>query len=440
MNWIDITICAVALIAILGQSLMPRFRHFIMAGGASIGLLLVWLKTGSIMETLQAVPLDVMLILLGLTLFGDFILKSNVFAVLIKIIAKVCKGKPTRIYLLFSLIMFFISALLNNYQAVLLLTPALIGILSQLEDVKKIYVSILFGTMIVLSNLGGAALPISDFPALYMFSQGVISFASYVPSATPLVLVATLFVVVMGVLAIKFNAQGKVSESSLISVAFTTSLYRTIHVVKPKLFWSVVIFSGMMIFWIMGVNPTVVTVIGLTLLAIVIEKGTFLEQKIREIDASIFVFYFSLFAVIATIQSTPFLNMIAEWVSSQKDNPLMLIIIFSTTTTLVTAIVSAGPSTVVLLPVALQIAGSYPPNMVIACFALSICAGSSIFTFSATAGPLVQSLTEKYKLTVEGKPLSFGFKEYFVPGLMGGLIIYMVNLIYIFINLKSTIL
>jgi Na+/H+ antiporter NhaD/arsenite permease-like protein len=294
--------------------------------------------------------------------------------------------------------------------------------------------------MIVLSNLGGAALPISDFPALYMFSQGVISFSSYIPSATPMVLVATTIVVVMGVLAIKFNSQGKASKSSLISVAFTTSLYRTIHVLKPKLFWSVVIFSGMMIFWIKGVNPTVVTVIGLTLLAVVIEKGAFLEQKIREIDASIFVFYFSLFAVIATIQSTPFLDMIAEWVSSQKDNTLMLIIIFSTTTTLVTAIVSAGPSTVVLLPVALQIADSYPSNMVIACFALSICAGSSIFTFSATAGPLVQSLSEKYKLTVEGKPLSFGFMEYFMPGLMGGLIIYLVNLIYIFINLKYTIL
>lgn len=440
MNWIDISICAVALIAILGQSLMPRLRHFIMAGGASIGLLLVWLKTGSIIAPLQAVPLDVMLILLGLTLFGDFILKSNVFAVLIRIIANVCRGKPTRIYLFFSLIMFIISALLNNYQAVLLLTPALIGILSQLEGVKKFYVSILFGTMIVLSNLGGAALPISDFPALYMFSQGVISFGSYVPSATPMVLVATAFVIVIGVLAIRFNSMGNASKSSLISVAFTTSLYRAIKVLKPKLIWSIVIFSGMMIFWIKGVNPTVVTVIGLTLLAVVIEKGAFLEQKIREIDASIFIFYFSLFAVIATIQSTPFLNMIAEWVSSQKDDPLLLIIIFSTTTTLVTAIVSAGPSTVVLLPVALQIADSYPPNMVIACFALSICAGSSIFSFSATAGPLVQSLSEKYKLTVEGKPLSFGFKEYLLPGLLGGLIIYIVNLIFIFLNLKSTIL
>jgi len=440
MNWIDISICAVALIAILGQSLMPRLRHFIMAGGASIGLLLVWLKTGSIIAPLQAVPLDVMLVLLGLTLFGDFILKSNVFAVLIRIIANVCRGKPTRIYLFFSLIMFIISALLNNYQAVLLLTPALIGILSQLEGVKKFYVSILFGTMIVLSNLGGAALPISDFPALYMFAQGVISFGSYVPSATPMVLVATAFVIVIGVLAIRFNSKGNASKSSLISVAFTTSLYRAIKVLKPKLIWSIVIFSGMMIFWIKGVNPTVVTVIGLTLLAVVIEKGAFLEQKIREIDASIFIFYFSLFAVIATIQSTPFLNMIAEWVSSQKDDPLLLIIIFSTTTTLVTAIVSAGPSTVVLLPVALQIADSYPPNMVIACFALSICAGSSIFTFSATAGPLVQSLSEKYKLTVEGKPLSFGFKEYFLPGLLGGLIIYIVNLIFIFLNLKSTIL
>ncbi len=435
MNWIDITICVVALVAIISQSFIPRLRHFITAGGASIGLLLVWLKSGSINEPLQSIPLDVMLILLGLTLFGDFVLKSNVFAVLIRWVSNVCKGRMTRIYLFFSILIFVISALLNNYQAVLLLIPALIGILTQLKGVKKYYISILFGTVIVLSNLGGASLPISDFPALYMFSQGVISFQSYVPSTTPLVLFATAIVITVGVLAILFFAKGEASKNSPISVAFTTSLYRGVRINKFNLFWTTIVFVGMMVCWIIGVNPTVVTVIGLITLAIIIEKGSFLEHRVKELDASIFIFYLSLFAVIATIQSTPILVLIADWVTAQKDDPLMLIILFSTTTMFVTAIVSAGPSSIVLLPVALDIAELYPSNMVIACFALSICAGSSIFAFSATAGPLVQSLSEKYELKIEGMPLSFGFKEYFLPGILGGLIIYSVNLLYILITL-----
>ena len=91
MEWIDITICVFALLSILGQSFLARLRHFIMASGASIGLLLVWLKTGSIIEPMQVIPLDVILILLGLTLFGEFILKSNLFAILIQWVAKICQ-------------------------------------------------------------------------------------------------------------------------------------------------------------------------------------------------------------------------------------------------------------------------------------------------------------------------------------------------------------
>lgn len=435
MELLDILICIVALTAIVSQAFLTEKRHFIMTSGASIGLFLVWLKTGSIESTLHLIPLDVMLILLGLTLYGDYILKSNVFALIIKWIAKICKGNKIRIYIVFSVLVFVISSLLNNYQAVLLLTPALIGILSQLEGVQKYYISILFGTVIILSNLGGAALPISDFPALYMFIKGIISFESYVPTATPMVVLATTLVILFGAMIIKIKSKSNEPKESLVSVAFTTALYRGVKVEKTKLIWAGITFVGMMIFWIKGVDPTVVTLIGLTSLAIVIEKGQFLERRIGKLETPIFIFYLSLFAIIATIQSTPLLDIIANWLLSYKESPLTMILFFTATTTLVTSIVSAGPSTIALLPVALDIQDSFPDNMAVTCFALSICAGSSIFTFSATAGPLVQTLTEKYKLKVDGKEVSFGTKQYFLPGIIGGVIIFAVNLFYIFTNI-----
>ncbi len=435
METIDIIICIGAFTTILIQSFLSRLRHFIMAVGASVGLFLVWLKVDSIREPLLAVPLDVMLILLGLTLFGDFILKSNLFGIMIRKIAYICNGKQWLIYLLFSILTFLLSALLNNYQAVLLLTPALIGILLQLRNVSKLYVSVLFGTVIVLSNLGGASLPISDFPALVMFAKGVISFDSYVPNTTPMVVLATAVVIGIGFLFIHTKTIASSAGDSKLSAAFTIALYRGIMLDKTKVFWSSVVFAGMMVSWVKGVNPAVVTIGGLTVLSIIIEKGQLLENRFKKLDPSIFIFYLCLFTVIATIQSTPLLSIIAKWLISQSDTPHMLIFLFSATTMVVTAVVSAGPATIVLLPVATGIACLYPNNLVITCFALSICAGSSIFTFSATAGPLVQSLTEKYELKVEGKALSFGFKEYFIPGIVGGTIIFSVNVFYIFLNL-----
>ncbi len=435
MGKLDLIICIIALSAIVTQAILPKFRHFIMISGASLGLFLVWLKTGSLTETLNGIPLDVMIILVGLTLFGDFILKSQLFSGLIKKVSSLCKGNLILVYLFFSILIFLISALLNNYQAVLLLTPALIGILSQLEGVKKSYVSILLGSLIVLSNLGGASLPISDFPALYMFSQNVISFQSYVPSTTPLVIIATIIVIVLGVLMVRVTSKSAANKSDVFSVAITQRLYRNIKIDSFTFWTSFVVFAGMMFFWIYGVNPAIVTIIGLLVLAVTIDGGKFLENKVKGLDPSIFIFYLSLFTVISTIQNTALLPSIAQWVITQSDDPKTLLLLFSSVTVVVTALVSAGPSTVFLLPVALDLADQYPPNMVVACFAMSICAGSSFFTFSATAGPLVQSLSERYSLTVEGAPLSFGFKEYLLPGIIGSGVIYLVTVIYILFRL-----
>ena len=436
MEVVDYMICSVAIVAILAQSFLPGIRHFVMSVGASACITLVWVKTGSISETLQAIPLDVMAILVGLTLFGDFILSSRLFSSLIKWIAGFCEGKTLKVYTFFSFLIFIVSALLNNYQAVLLIIPALIGILSQLEGIKKSFISILLGTVIVLSNLGGASMPISDFPALYMFSQGVISFQSYLPSATPLVIIATVLVIATGVGGIYLTQGANAVKANPLSVSTTIALYRNVKIDKTLLFKATCVFAGMMVFWVYGINPTVVTICGLSILAISVMQGKYLELRIKELDPSIFIFYLCLFAVIATIQRTPLLPNIAAWVAEQDDNPVSLLILFSTITYVVTGVVSAGPSTVVLLPVALNIQDMYPENMVIACFAMSICAGSSLFTFSATAGPLVQSLSEKYDLNIEGKAVSFGFKEYLLPGIIGSAIIYAVNIVFILITLK----
>lgn len=435
MDTIDIFICTIAISIILIQALVPKLRHSLMTVGAAICLSLVWFKTGSIAGPLSNIPLDVMLILVGLTLYGDFVLHSNIFAVMIRVIADICQGNKILIYLFFSCLIFLISALLNNYQAVLLLTPALIGILSQLPNLNKGYVNILFATVILLSNLGGASLPISDFPALVMFAQGIITFESYVPTATPLVIIAACTIVFFGWIFVRFYTEEASIQESELSATFTKALYRGVKLDQRKLFWSGAVFVGMMFFWIKGVNPAVVTTIGLSVLALIIDKGHFLEKRIRSLDSSIFIFYLSLFAVIATIQSTPLLDIIANWIKSSSSNPQILIILFSATTMIVTAFVSAGPATVALLPVAIGFIGDYPENMIITCFALSICAGSSFFTFSATAGPLVQSLTEEHELKVNGRPMSFGSKEYFIPGIIGSSLIFGVNIIYILITL-----
>ena len=74
-----------------------------------------------------------------------------------------------------------------------------------MNNVNKRFLTILFSSVLITSNLAGASTPIGDFPALYLLSQEVISFASYLTNATPFTLIAVIFVIGFAVAMYKVN-------------------------------------------------------------------------------------------------------------------------------------------------------------------------------------------------------------------------------------------
>ena len=384
-------------------------------------------------DFLGSLPWDTVLILFALTVFGEFIFGSKLFDVLIRKIAIICKGKLYLILIVFNIIIFVVGCFINNYQTLLILLPALLGIL-KLVDINKWFLSILFGSVLIICNLAGASTPIGDFPALYLLSQGVISFSSYFANATPFAVLATVVIIVLSVLFYRMKPVKVSKEAEKLSVAYTVALYRNVKINKQLLYSSLAVFLGMFVFWILGYQPTKVALIGLSVLALLIKLGKYAEKKIVSTDASIFIYFISLFIIVASIQQTGVLDSIADYLKT-IENPTTLLIVFSAITVLVTGIVSAGPSTVAFFPVAIQIAPLYDDNVVITCFCLSICAGSSLFLTAATAGPLMQQMTEKYPLSVNGESYLFSFKDYLIPGIIGASVIFLSNILYIFIHL-----
>lgn len=431
METLTIFIICNAIIVIALQAFFPKKRHFIMVAGATVALIGSTFNGKSLNEFLGLLPWDTVIILLALTLFGEFIFGSRLFGYLIKYLSKYCKGKPWRILLIFSVLTFVVSGFLNNYQALILIFPALLGIISLSNDLSKTFLIILFSCILIISNLAGASTPIGDFPALYLLSKRIITFPSYFTNATPFALLAATIVIGVSLLVYSRNPIKTNPETEKLSVAYTVNLYRNVKINWSYLLPSILIFAGMFVFWLIGYNPTKVAVIGFILLALSVKVGTFAEEKIKAIDSSIFIYYLCLFVIIASIQETGVLTMVADYLKTFSSSLLTLIIVFSVATVLVTGLVSAGPATVALFPVAMEITKLYPDNMVITCFCLSICAGSSLFLTSATAGPLLTSISEKYTVKVNKEPFVFSFKYYLLPGFIGALIIFGANLLYI---------
>ena len=433
MDTITLIIIANAVSAIALQAVFPNRRHIIMFACAALALVLATV-TQSMSEFLGTLPWETVLILFALTVFGEFIFGSKLFDVLIRKISILCKGKVYLILIVFNIIVFLVSSVLNNYQALLIVLPALLGMLKLVDGLNKWYLTILFGSVLIISNLAGASTPIGDFPALYLLSQGVITFGSYFTNATPFAVLAATVIILLSVFFYRMKPIQVSKEVEKLSVAYTVALYRNVKLNKHLLYPSIVVFAGMFAFWLLGYNPTKVALLGLSVLAILIKLGKYAEGKIISTDASIFIYFICLFIIIASIQQTGVLNSIADYLKT-IENPKILLIVFSGITVLVTGLVSAGPSTVAFFPVAMQIAPLYADNVVITCFCLSICAGSSLFLTAATAGPLLTRMTEKYPLTINGNSYLFSFKDYLIPGIIGASVIFLANILYILIHL-----
>jgi Na+/H+ antiporter NhaD/arsenite permease-like protein len=434
MNWTTILILFNAFLAIVLQIFLPKLRHFIFAIGAFIAILLSTLRGESLHQLFELLPLDVLAILLALELYGDIVIESKIFETMTKFLATICSGKGWLIIVSFSMITYVVSCFMDNYQCLLLLIPPMLGMLRQV-NVSKLYLQIIFGMLIVTSNLGGASTPIGDFPALYMLSQGIIDFNSYLLNATPLLLISITLCVIVALAFYLFKPLTATPQDAQTSVIFTKNLYRNIKIDWKILFPALLIFIGMSYFWINGYDATKVAIGGFLVLGLCIKWGQVAEVKIRKKNASTFLYYLFLFVIVVSIQKTGILTQLADYLMNFKDNKQLMLFLFITATTIVTGIVSAGPSTVAMFPIVQVISPLYPEHMVISCFVLSICAGSSLFLTSATAGPLMSRLTEQYNVIANGQKYSYTFRDYLLPGFIGASIIYLVNLSYIFITL-----
>lgn len=174
---------------------------------ASLILIAIMFVAGSIAALLFDVPVknvmsnysyDVLVILIVMELFTNLIAETGIMQLLAIKIAELSKGQKRLCLMMFGGMMFLISSCLNNITAVMMILPIVFVLLKTLEVDRK-YVCVFFATILALSNTGGAASPVGDFPAIVIMTSGITSFLSYMTHAFPLfALTSVILITVWG--------------------------------------------------------------------------------------------------------------------------------------------------------------------------------------------------------------------------------------------------
>lgn len=421
-QWVSI---GVLLITLTIQALLPRLRLLVVCSGAALAALTTNLMCGTPTRTLLAeLPWDVILIVVALGLLSEQLAASRVFPLLAVRVARWSQGEPARLAALFTVGMYAVSGLVNNLTALLLVLPVLLGIL-QLLGVSRRYLRWTLGPMLVACNLGGAATPIGDFPAILLLGRGAMGFNEYLVRALPQTLVAlVIFALLVGLVVRPERGLPRSPLAARLALRTMSALHRNIRVDQRLLIPGLVALAGMLTAWTLvpaesGIGAEAIAWLGAAAALLAAPRlGEGLLR--RRVDVGTALFLFALFVLVGAVRQSGAMEVAADALLALPMSPKAQLAVFLVAAAVLTALFSAGPSMAALLDVASALAEHLPPPVVYVGLAMSVCAGSSMFLTAATSGPLAQSLAERAQLREPGgAPIRFDFVDHVPVGLLG---------------------
>ncbi|MBL8633351.1 MAG: permease [Myxococcales bacterium] len=423
-------------LTLIAQAAVPSLRVVIVVSGAALSCLLVTLLgIGSTHQLMAELPWDVLILLVGLGLLSEIFASSRLFGLVAVRIARLSQAQPRRLLIYFSIGMYLVSGLVNNLTALLLVLPIL-HILLKLMSFPQRYVSWLLGVLLVACNLGGAATPIGDFPAILLLSSGRMTFVDYLQRAAPPTVLALigLLALVIGLVRPQRSVDREALTSRL-SVEIMGRMYRGVHLDRRRFVPAALLLLIMLLCWTLlpaesGISAELVCWLGVA--AALLINRRYGEDLLRtRVDIEAVLFLLSLFVMVAAVRHSGLFSTLSQSLARLPLSPPGQLAVFLLVAGVLTGLFSAGPSMAGLLEVAHALARHLPPHVVYVGLALSVCAGSSLFLTAATSGPMAQALTERAKLCdSQGRPLHFGFMEFLPIGVLSFTVIQSIALLY----------
>lgn len=403
----------------------------------TLSTILAFVTNVSISEVMANYQFNVLIILIVMELFTNLVSMTGIMEVLSIKISKKSKGNKKIILVLFGLLMFIISAFLNNITAVLMILPIVFVLLKTIGIDKK-YLNIFFAIILALSNTGGASSPIGDFPAIVIMSSGITSFLEYLLRAFPFFLITSVLLIIWWVLEVKDDKEN--SNKKQLAIDILQSKYKHLVVEKDILIGLMIIFIFMFIAWSIvpqEILPSeLIAVLGyvIAMLFCAIKK----VKIVQNVDFKPVLTISSFLFLAGVVSSTGILNDFANYLHVSITNPKILLIVIMIITSIVSGIFGAGPATSAMMPVIINLCSSTFLNQsdwVAIAYAASICAGSSLFMWSATAGFVLSKKINEADLVDENNNkltwnisnyFKYGIQNYFIQIIVAILIIYFI--------------
>ena len=298
-------IVAVAVFVVVMITIMTEKLHRSLAAitGAMIVLALHVMPFDAAMEHIDFNTLGV---LLGVMLFVSVVKLSGVFEFLAIKCARLAKGDPWKIMLLFVLLTAVLSAFLDNVTTVLLIGPMTLTV-CKLLDVNPIP---FFMTEILASNIGGTATLIGDPPNIMIGSAAGYSFFDFILYDAPAV--AIILVAILGVFYALYGRKMNVDDEhkARIMELDEHAQIKNRRLLKQSVVMTALVVVGFMAHGALGLESCIIALGAAGIIMLI--SGESIEEALSNVEWTTLSFFAGLFVIVGALAETGVIGMLAN--------------------------------------------------------------------------------------------------------------------------------
>ena len=296
----DVSQIVVVMITIMTEKL---HRSLAAITGAMIVLALHVMPFDAAMEHIDFNTLGV---LLGMMLFVSVVKLSGVFEFLAIKCARLAKGDPWKIMLLFVLLTAVLSAFLDNVTTVLLIGPMTLTV-CKLLDVNPIP---FFMTEILASNIGGTATLIGDPPNIMIGSAAGYSFFDFILYDAPAV--AIILVAILGVFYALYGRKMNVDDEhkARIMELDEHAQIKNRRLLKQSVVMTALVVVGFMAHGALGLESCIIALGAAGIIMLI--SGESIEEALSNVEWTTLSFFAGLFVIVGALAETGVIGMLAN--------------------------------------------------------------------------------------------------------------------------------
>ena len=397
-------IIAIVIFLVTMAAIMTEKLHRTVAAVAG-ALLLILTGVLSVESGFSYVDLNTLGVLIGMMLFVAVVKNSGIFEYIAIKAAKIAKGRPWPLMVLFALITAVLSAFLDNVTTVLLIGPMTLAITSML----RINPIPFFMTQIMASNIGGTATLIGDPPNIMIGSAAGLSFTDFITNTG----VAVLFVLAATIVCFYFIYGRKLhvepeAMDSILQLDENKAIKDRSLLIKSVVMILLVVFGFVFHSQLHLESCT----IALTAAAVMLLIG---RQDVEEIVAGVewttILFFTGLFIVVGGLQETGVIQILANGLMDLTEGHMTLtILLILWVSAIVSSFLDNIPFVATLIPLILTMQSSgVDVTPLWWAVSLGACLGGNGTLIGASANVVLSGISNRH-----GFPITFA--SYFKVG------------------------